>query len=249
MNDVSKDAEEVILEMSKLLNIKDVKNLKILRGISQEIRDIPKITKVEDRVESVERVQTQIDNLMTNLTQSGEIRPEISDLLHTQAELLKSIISDYKSGKIQDILLISKKLLPAKDFSKLEKAYSGNIVALDRSIRLETEDYFNKLRDLTLGSAPTDILSVLAGLFTLVYYLVQSEKGKERNEIVLKYGLPALTGLSAMVYGNAKLLAGTKSLALSLITMFITNRLGESANILLQRYYQKQTQSENINNL
>ena len=87
---------------------------------------------------------------------------------------------------------------------------------------------------------------MVVGFGTLAYYLLQSEKGKERNEIALKYGLPALTGLGAMVYGNAKLLAGTKSLSLSLITMFITNRLGDIANKLLVNYYQKQDTSQKV---
>ena len=35
---------------------------------------------------------------------------------------------------------------------------------MDKSINLETEEFVNKLRDLKMGSAPTDILTILTGV-------------------------------------------------------------------------------------
>ena len=241
-SDLVQECNENIFQITKLLGINDTKNLKTLRNISKNISEL---SKSSDK----QKIEEEITKFITDVMTSPKIKPEISDELYNYAQAISSNINSFKQGKVEDILNICQKLLPPKDYEKLQRMYKGNIVALDKSIHLETEDYYNKLRDLTLGSAPTDILSVVAGLFTLGYYLTKSEKGRERNEIALKYGLPALTGLGAMVYGNAKLLAGTKALTLSLITMFITNRLGDIANKLLENYYQKQTQPESINNL
>ena len=55
---------------------------------------------------------------------------------------------------------------------------------LDKSIKIETDDFISKVRDLALGSAPTDVLTILGGLGTLGYYLGKSKDSDERVSIV-----------------------------------------------------------------
>ena len=90
-----------------------------------------------------------------------------------------------------------------------------------------------------MGSAPTDILSVLGGLGTLSYYLGKSDNGQERAAIALKYGIPALVGVGVSLYGNARLFAGSKSLCFAVISSFIANRFGSFANHLYENYLKK----------
>lgn len=240
MKDISKEADDTILEMTKLLKVSDVDNIKRLRNLNQNFQKLSHIKEEAERAQILNNIENQIDEFITDVITSNKIKTETGDKLYNYAQSLSDKLKNYKPGKLENMLSIYKRILSPEEYSKLENAYKGNVVALDKSIHLETEDYLNKLRDLTLGSAPTDVLSVAAGLGTLGYYLMQSDNARERNEIGLKYGLPAITGIASMLYGNAKLLAGTKSLSLGLITMFITNRLGDIANKLLENYYSKQ---------
>ncbi len=240
MKDISKEADDTILEMTKLLKVSDVDNIKRLRNLNQNFQKLSHIKEEAERAQILNNIENQIDEFITDVITSNKIKTETGDKLYNYAQSLSDKLKNYKPGKLENMLSIYKRILSPEKYSKLENAYKGNVVALDKSIHLETEDYLNKLRDLTLGSAPTDVLSVAAGLGTLGYYLMQSDNARERNEIGLKYGLPAITGIASMLYGNAKLLAGTKSLSLGLITMFITNRLGDIANKLLENYYSKQ---------
>lgn len=240
MKDISKEADDTILEMTKLLKVSDVDNIKRLRNLNQNFQKLSHIKEEAERAQILNNIENQIDEFITDVITSNKIKTETGDKLYNYAQSLSDKLKNYKPGKLENMLSIYKRILSPEEYSKLENAYKGNVVALDKSIHLETEDYLNKLRDLTLGSAPTDVLSVAAGLGTLGYYLMQSDDVRERNEIGLKYGLPAITGIASMLYGNAKLLAGTKSLSLGLITMFITNRFGDIANKLLENYYSKQ---------
>ena len=243
LKDVSKEADEIILDMSKLLNISNTEDLKNLRTLNQYFHKLPEVTEITEKAKLLENIENQITEFATRAITSNKITTETGDQLYLYSQKLSNLIKEYKPGKIEDLLDVYKKVLPAKDYAELENAYRGNVVALDRSIRLETEDCFNKLRDLTMGSAPTDVLTMGVGLGTLGYYLLQSEDNKERTEIALKYGIPAIAGISTVLYGNAKLLAGSKSLMLSLISMFITNRLGDITNKLLENYYQNKENS------
>ena len=62
---------------------------------------------------------------------------------------------------------------------------------------------------------------------------------KERLGITLKYGIPALTLIGTCLYGNARLFAGSKSLAFGLLTSWIFNRIGSTANDILQKHFEK----------
>ena len=88
-----------------------------------------------------------------------------------------------------------------------------------------------------MGSAPTDILSILTGFGALGYYLTKADDNKERMSIALKYGFPALAGVGVSLYGNARLFAGTKSMILGAISTLVIGKIGDMANNMLNKYY------------
>ena len=104
----------------------------------------------------------------------------------------------------------------------------------------------NKLRDLAMGSAPTDILTVLGSLGILGYNLAKSKDNDQRTSIALKYGIPALAGIGGSLYFNAKLFAGSKALICGSLLSFAINRLGTWADNTLKKY--KQAKHPNVEN-
>ena len=145
-------------------------------------------------------------------------------------------VTQFKQGQVEDILDIYRKILNPAEYELVEKAYKNEIKALDKSIHIETEEFVSKIRDLTTGGAPTDILTILGSLATLGYYLGKSDNNEERVSISLKYGIPAIAGIGVTLFCNAKLYAGTKSLLIGSISTVIVNKIGSWADNLLKKY-------------
>ena len=140
---------------------------------------------------------------------------------------------------MEKILNIYKHLLSPKEFADVEHVYKGSIRSLDNAIKIETEDFFSKVRDLVLGSAPTDVLSILGAFSTLSYYLATSDNNKERVSIGLKYGLPAMAAIGTSLFCSARLFAGSKSLFFGAISAFLVGKIGDISNDLFMNYSSK----------
>ena len=107
------------------------------------------------------------------------------------------------------------------------KQSSKNAVhTLDNAIKKETNDYFDKLRDWTLGAAPTDVLGVLGGFASMGGALALTSDKEKRKSIMLKAGIPALGGAGVMMYMTAMLTSGIKGLAAGLLSSFVLNKIG-----------------------
>jgi hypothetical protein len=151
-------------------------------------------------------------------------------------EELQSGFANFEEGKIQQLLTIYKKILPQSEYEKIAEAYGNTVKSLDKSIAIETEDFLSKLRDLKLGSAPTDRLTILGSFAVLGYNLGKSKDNDQRQSIALKYGIPALAGLGVSLSCNAKLYAGSKSLMFGGVSTWLLNRIGEWSDSKLKEY-------------
>ena len=226
-NNLFNEANEIILNIAKNLKNKDLSELGEIRNL---IKDY--IKSGTDNIEIKERIFELIEKF---------------DKQHkgTNVYELKNLINNYRQGLIERILEIQKVLCSKDDYRIIEKTYKGYLKTLDKSIRIESEDFINKLRDLTMGSAPTDVLTMLGSLFVLGYELVKSEDNKQRQSIALKYGFPALSGIAVSLYCNANLFAGSKSLIVGGVSTFLLNRSGKWLDDKLKAKIDKQIQNSN----
>jgi hypothetical protein len=235
--DVFKEANESITRISSILGFGENETINSLNTLKNDWKNYSRggnITKAQ--------IIDDINNLQKEFLQSVASPDKTRISAVKDIEQLKTLIQTSKNGKIEEILNIYKSLLPETEYNQIKKSYDKTLKSLDKSINLETEEFVNKLRDLTMGSAPTDILTNLIGVGTLAYYLGKSDNNQERMGIALKYGFPALTLIGMGLYGNAKLFAGSKALAFGIISSTIVNRIGSAANELLLRHFEKKTQ-------
>lgn len=235
--DVFKEANESITRISSILGFGEKETINSLNTLKNDWKNYSRggnITKAQ--------IIEDINNLQKEFLQSVASPDKTRISAVKDIEQLKTLIQTSKNGKIEEILNIYKSLLPETEYNQIKKSYDKTLKSLDKSINLETEEFVNKLRDLTMGSAPTDILTNLIGVGTLAYYLGKSDNNQERMGIALKYGFPALTLIGMGLYGNAKLFAGSKALAFGIISSTIVNRIGSAANELLLRHFEKKTQ-------
>lgn len=237
LNDMLASVNDKIIDISKDLGYKDSKHIKDLGSILGNIKSYvhsggTDIAKKEQILDGISTLKNEIQTLINSRT----ISPEDGSKLLTKIDDLYSGIAGYQEGKAENILKIYKKLLPADEYDVISRAYKKGVSSLDESIKIETEDFMSKLRDLTLGSAPTDILTILASLGVLGYQLGKSKDNDQRQSIALKYGFPAIAGIGVSLYCNAKLYAGSKSLAVGAISTWVLNKIGEWGDKKLKEF-------------
>lgn len=232
-----KIADNTLNNITKLISYKDKTNIDLLKSVKNGLKTYLK--QPENKTRTKSDILETLKKLEENITKNNTDKPlnaEDKKQILTEIKSINSALTNFKEGKVQEILSIYKHLLPAKQYRTLEKTYVDGIKSLDKSIKIETEDFVNKLRDLTLGSAPTDMLSMVGSLVIMGYYLGKSDNNDQRTSIALKYGIPAIAGIATSLYSNAKMYNGTKGLIFASISSLILNRIGAGADNYLKKY-------------
>ncbi len=235
--DLAHDADDKIIKMTQAISYKDIEKIQMLRHLRQDFKALGK-SGIGDKdlkfkiLNSIESFRKEI----LDSIRGKSIDENVAKGLLAGVDDLKMSVTQFKQGQVEDILDIYRKILNPAEYELVEKAYKNEIKALDKSIHIETEEFVSKIRDLTTGGAPTDILTILGSLATLGYYLGKSDNNEERVSISLKYGIPAIAGIGVTLFCNAKLYAGTKSLLIGSISTVIVNKIGSWADNLLKKY-------------
>lgn len=240
VEDLGVDFENKLIEMTKSIGHKDIKQINMLRNVRRTIGEF--VHSGGNDIKLKNEVLKSISDFKSEVLKSlsaKNIDEKTAQHLVSSANELSESFSLFKQGKVQDILELYQKLLSKEDFELVKKAYSENIKTLDKAISVETEDFLNKIRDLYMGSAPTDILTILGSLATLGYHLGKSDSNEQRVSISLKYGIPALSGVATSLYFNAKLFAGSKALLCGAASVFVVNRIGTWADNMFKKYNTK----------
>lgn len=137
---------------------------------------------------------------------------------------------------LNNILTNYEKILTRTEFSKLKSMVDGAKKSLSKSINTETVEFFDKVRDLKLGSAPTDVLSILGTVGTVGWFLGKSKDKDERISASLKYGIPAIGAIATSLMCTAKLISGGKAMAFGLISGWLMNKAGEFVDETRKNY-------------
>lgn len=146
------------------------------------------------------------------------------------------VVSKNKQGEIQNIMNEYRRILPPKDYARLEKSVNRTLNSLDRSIDLETDKLFDKVRDLKIGSAPHDTMAVLASLGVVGWGLSKAENNDEKISVALKYGIPAIGAISTSLLFTVGLVPAGPSLVYGLIAGAAINKLGEVLDEARKKY-------------
>ena len=167
----------------------------------------------------------KIKTIDENLAQAQE------DCKKNYIDIIENLLDENATGELQDMLSIYYKIAPFK----LDK--SGGLIAVkkavksfDKSVELEGVEFFDKIRDLRLGSAPTDILTLVFSFLALSFGFGYAKDKDKKVSVVLKSGIPIVGGIATTIYTTTKLVSGGKSLALGFLSGIILNQLGKIAD-------------------
>lgn len=184
-----------------------------------------------------------------------------SNNLYDEAEqkMMKQLISDVRAsvlascdanskGNLQEIMTILKglnasnfvgkneKIISDADF-KILKKLSGKITkGLNKATELEAGEYFLKQAELKVGSAPTDVLSVLLPVGAGAYSIAKCDDKDEKISATLTTCIPLVGTFATFVYGTVKMFSGAKNLIFSGISGLLLSELGNYADKLYKKY-------------
>lgn len=130
-------------------------------------------------------------------------------------------------GEIFDIL--SPKLTQEEN-SVLKEYLNKFSKRLQSANKTEYVEYFDKKRDLTLGSAPTDILSVIFGLGLSGIVISTADNKNERVSKALTVAFPAIAGLGVSTALTAFLYSGIKGMLCGSIASGGLSLVGNTVN-------------------
>lgn len=177
---------------------------------------------------------SKTNNLKQNLEKFKEspIRQSFiaEDILAKDKEVLLSKVDNLHmpiKNEIDTLKSIYKEHLSEKDYRKIEKQIKVFEKSLDKAINTENNLFFDKLRDLKLGSAPTDILTVLGSVVGTGIGLLVAKDKDERISAGLKYGIPVIGGLTTSLALTVSLVSGLKSLGIGFASSLLIGIVGD----------------------
>lgn len=190
---------------------------------------------------SDKELMQNIDDLCEAL-KKGNAKIDAQNYVFERLDKVKELISMNKNGKMEEMLAIYKHLLP-ENYAKIEKQTSNAVKAIDKSINIEAEQFYDKVRDLQIGSAPTDALSILGSAAMIGVGLAKAKDNDERISVTLKAGIPVIGAVATSLYCTARLVSGGKAMGVGLVSGWILNRIGEAADKFRKKLTQTPAES------
>lgn len=241
--DVHNGIKQALNELKISINPKNNKAvdlIKELNNILDEGRALNGITENKARTALFEKIKGNLDELL-NIAKIDLKDKKAYDLAEKRIFKMYDLLKpeSYKKGLAQEAVTQIKTLFPAGKNSKeykqalnyLEKMNSK----LNNAVTQEMNSY-EKLGELAVGSAPTDIIGILWPSALATGLIVNADSKDERISKTLTQGIPILGGVGVTYYGMLRGFTGVKNLALGLGSTFLLNMIGTKTDELVKKY-------------
>lgn len=237
--------------IDKYLDPADKSSREIVRKLRNSLNSYKKLSgtnEIQQRLAINETIMADLEKLSSNyaeLSPKFKYSDEAVKQVSTYINEVQNVISKNDKGPLQELLTIYKAVLPREDYLKLKKEVNKAIKSLDKSIDLETVQFYDKMRDLVLGSAPTDVLSILFSIGAIGYGLTKADNQDEKISVTLKSGIPVIAAIGTSLYCSAGLVSGSKAMLIGLLSGAVMNKAGVYVDDFRKNIKAKQKQSQN----
>lgn len=167
-----------------------------------------------------------------------KLADNVIEMTNRRKDELKAIIELYKDAGLSE-----------KEMKGIQKAYTKTLKFLDKSTDIETDKLFDKLRDIKLGSAPTDFLGVIGAFGAAGWGLAKSENKDERISASLQYGIPAIGAVSISLLCTTSLISAGPALIIGTASGIAISKLGEFLDKKRKHFNQAATVSDGVKRL
>ena len=176
------------------------------------------------------RKQGKVNHLKKNFKFWAEdiLMPQRNKVEADGLNTIQAIIGDGKSqkGTYNEILEIITPHVKENEKAVLEELLSNASKRLKSANKTECTEYFNKKRDLMLGSAPTDILTALFGLGASGIAIGKADTKEDRISRGLTVAFPAVAGLGVSMGMAAMLYSGIKGMLIGSVSSGLLSLTG-----------------------
>lgn len=142
------------------------------------------------------------------------LMPERKKLEKSGADAVAKLMGDGKSqkGLYNEILEILSPTLKDEERSAIESGIKKASKRLFKANKSECTEYFDKKRDLMLGSAPTDVLTAILTLGACGVAMGVADNKEDKISRALTLGFPAIAGVGASIAMTAMLFSGVQGM-------------------------------------
>lgn len=176
-------------------------------------------------------------------TQKNKVVQEGKDAINK----LVSIDKDAK-GLYSEIYEIFENSLGSENISLIKRRFKQTKAKLKNANISECHEYFDKKRDLILGSAPTDILSALGGLGLCGLAVGTAHSKDERISRLVTTGIPVVVGLTTSLVCTAMLFTAATGLLIGGATGLAANFIGNKIDKHILGNNDEVEENPNLNN-
>ena len=231
------DRQNVMLEhvktLENLLSPKDKEGFKIIKKLEWFLKNPDGLT-ATNKDAFLNTLKT-LENRPLQEGLSEAVQTNQLKLKQTHVKALEELTQRQNGGDLQEMLSIYETLAPY-EVSLIKSNVTKAVKSFDKSLNLETVEFFDKVRDLQLGSAPTDVLSILASAGVIAYGLSVAKNKDERASVIFKSGIPIVGAIATSLICTAKLISAGKSLVIGAVSGAILNKLGVAADNLRKNH-------------
>ena len=231
------DRQNVMLEhvktLENLLSPKDKEGFKIIKKLEWFLKNPDGLTATnKDAFLNTLKVleERPLQEGLSEAVQTNQLK-----LKQTHVKAMEELTQRQNGGDLQEMLSIYETLAPY-EVSLIKSNVTKAVKSFDKSLNLETVEFFDKVRDLQLGSAPTDVLSILASAGVIAYGLSVAKNKDERASVIFKSGIPIVGAIATSLICTAKLISAGKSLVIGAVSGAILNKLGVAADNLRKNH-------------
>ena len=241
IDDIYNSSIDVVKNITSFVNPKDKASRELIKNLRLKLEDYKKLagySEAKKRTELNKEIQNILKKLSNSICENKKIYKYDTETVHqlsSQIQGIQDIMGDSGKGAIQEILTIYKKLMPREEYLKLKEFANKTVKYMDSAITKETDNFFDIMRDLKMGSAPTDILSILAAIGAIGLGLSKSENKDQQYSVLLKAGIPAVGAIATSLYFSASLVSGGRAMLYGGISGLLISKAGS----MLDEYRKK----------
>lgn len=250
IDDIYNSSIDVVKNITSFVNPKDKTSRELIKELRLKLEDYKKLAgygESKKRSEINESIQNILQNLTTTIKENKSIYKydtETVRQLTSNIQGIQEIMGDSGKGAIQEILTIYKKLIPREDYLKVKESANRTVKYIDNAITKETDNFFDMTRDLKMGSAPTDILSILAAIGAIGVGLSKSENKDQQYSVLLKAGIPAVGAIATSLYFSASLVSGGRAMLYGGISGLLISKAGTMLDEYRKKHFPVKTQAK-----
>ena len=159
------------------------------------------------------------------------LMPERNRIEAEGNSVIDSLVGDGKTqkGAYKEIIDILSPHLKEEEKNAFEETIKKTSTLLRKANHSECVEYFDKKRDLMLGSAPTDVLTAICSLIASGIAIGVADSKEDRITRTVSGALPVIAGLGVSTALTALLYSGGKGMALGATSSVVLSGIGSAA--------------------